>query len=266
MRHGCEPTAHTPRAARLHCARAAARLRWRQSARHAAARGRHGERRRQRNTRERETDDPAAPTADNAQNLGKHLGKVVRIERDGSVPADNPYVGVAGALPEIYSLGHRNPQGAALHPTTGDPWLAEHGPQGGDEINRVLAQRNYGWPLRSYGCPYGSPVGVGCQVGGGTHQPNFEEPLAIWVPGSTAPSGMMFYTGTRYPEWTNSLFVGALVDQRVWRFALQGNALGTREALFANIGERIRDVRQGPDGFIYLLTDSAAGRIVRIER
>jgi glucose/arabinose dehydrogenase len=215
---------------------------------------------------ERETDDPAAPTADNAQNLSKHLGKVVRLERDGSVSADNPFVGVADALPEIYSVGHRNPQGAALHPTTGELWLVEHGPQGGDEINRVLAQHNYGWPLRSYGCPYGAPVGVGCQVGGGTHLPNFDEPLMTWVPGSTAPSGMMFYTGDRFPEWRNSLFVGAMVDRLVWRIGLQGNALGAREPLFATLGERIRDVRQGPDGFIYLLTDSASGRIVRIER
>ena len=215
---------------------------------------------------ERGTDDPAAPTPDNAQNLGKHLGKVVRINRDGSVPTDNPYIGVSGARPEIYSVGHRNPQGAALNPATGELWLDEHGPQGGDEINRVQAQHNYGWPLRSYGCPYGSAVGVGCQVGGGTHFPNFEEPLDHWVPISTAPSGMMFYTGSQFPEWQASVFVGALVDRLVWRLPLQGNSVGAREALFSDLGERIRDVRQGPDGFIYLLTDSADGRIVRIER
>jgi len=215
---------------------------------------------------DRQTDDPAAPTPDNAQNLGKHLGKVVRINRDGTVPATNPFVGVAGALPEIFSLGHRNPQGAALHPGTGELWVAEHGPQGGDEINRVLAQHNYGWPLRSYGCPYGAPVGPGCQVGGGVHMPNFDEPLQTWVPGSTAPSGLMFYTGTRFPEWQNSVFTGSLVDRLLWRLPLQGNALGVREPLFADLAERIRDVRQGPDGFIYLLTDSASGRIVRIQR
>jgi glucose/arabinose dehydrogenase len=215
---------------------------------------------------ERETDDPAAPTADNAQNLGKHLGKVVRINRDGTVPPTNPYIGVAGARPEIFSLGHRNPQGAALHPGTGELWVAEHGPQGGDEINRVLAQHNYGWPLRSYGCPYGSPVGPGCQVGGGVHLPNFDEPLQTWVPTSTAPSGLMFYTGTRFPEWQNSVFTGSLVDRLLWRLPLQGNALGAREPLFADLAERIRDVRQGPDGWIYLLTDSANGRIVRIQR
>jgi len=217
---------------------------------------------------ERQTDDPAAPTADNAQNLGKHLGKVVRINRDGTVPGDNPYVGVAGALPEIYSLGHRNPQGAALHPASGELWLVEHGPQGGDEINRVVAQGNYGWPLRSYGCPYGSPVGSACRVGGGTHVPNFIEPLAFWEPTSTAPSGMMFYTGGKFPEWQNSVFVGALVGQSLWRFPLQGgNAVGAREQLFASLGERVRDVRQGPDGWIYLLIDSDTnGRIVRITR
>src|SRR5512138_1901178 len=215
---------------------------------------------------DREADDPAAPTPDNAQSLGKHLGKVVRIERDGSVPTDNPYVGVTGVLPEIYSVGHRNPQGAALNPNTGELWLVEHGPLGGDELNRVLAQHNYGWPLRSYGCPDGSPAGVGCEVGGGVHRPNFDEPLAVWAPAATAPSGMMFYGGDKFPEWRNSVFVGALLDHLVWRFPLQGNAVGAREALFADIGERVRDVRQGPDGFIYLLTDSANGRIVRVER
>jgi aldose sugar dehydrogenase len=215
---------------------------------------------------ERGTDDPGAPTPDNAQNVLKHLGKVVRINRDGSVPIDNPYFGAANALPQIYSFGHRNPQGAALNPNSGELWLNEHGPQGGDEINRVRAGLNYGWPLKSYGCPYGQPPGLQCQVGGGTHVPNYEEPLDYWVPLSTAPSGMMFYTGTQFPEWQNSVFVGALAGMSLWRFPLIGNAVGAREQLFANLGERIRDVRQGPDGFIYLLTDSANGRIVRIER
>jgi len=215
---------------------------------------------------ERGTDDPAAPTPDNAQNLGKHLGKVVRINRDGSVPLNNPYVGVASALPEIWSIGHRNPQGAALNPATGELWLDEHGPQGGDEINRVRSTLNYGWPLRSYGCPYGSPVGTACAVGGGTHFPNFEEPLYKWVPVSTAPSGMMFYTGSVFPEWQGSVFVGALAGTSLWRFPLIGNTVGAPEQLFADLAARIRDVRQGPDGFIYLLTDSDNGRIVRIER
>ncbi|HSB99239.1 MAG TPA: PQQ-dependent sugar dehydrogenase [Burkholderiaceae bacterium] len=215
---------------------------------------------------ERGTDDPGAPTPDNAQNLAKHLGKVVRINRDGTVPANNPYVGAAGVLPEIWSFGHRNPQGAALNPVSGELWLDEHGPQGGDEVNRIQPTHNYGWPLRSYGCPYGSPVGLACAVGGGTHFPNFEEPLDYWVPVSTAPSGMMFYTGDKFPEWQSSVFVGALAGASLWRFPLVGNTVGTREQLFTSLGERIRDVRQGPDGFIYLLTDSASGRIVRIER
>jgi glucose/arabinose dehydrogenase len=215
---------------------------------------------------ERGTDNPSAPTFDNAQSLTNDLGKVVRINRDGSIPQNNPYVGVTGARPGIYSIGHRNPQGAALNPSSGELWLNEHGPQGGDEINRIQLGFNYGWPQKSYGCPEGQPPGVQCQVGGGVHFPNFEEPLEFWQPLSTAPSGMMFYTGTQFPEWQNSVFVGALVDKLVWRLPLLGNAVGAREALFADLGERIRDVRQGPDGFIYLLTDSANGRILRVER
>jgi aldose sugar dehydrogenase len=215
---------------------------------------------------ERATDNPSSPNADNAQHLGKHLGKVVRIQRDGSVPANNPFVSTAGALPQIYSFGHRNPQGAALNPVSGELWLSEHGPQGGDEINRVLPGANYGWPLRSYGCQYGAPVGTGCQVNGGAHAPAYEEPKATWIPTSTAPSGMLFYTGSRFPEWQGSLFVGALSGRSLWRFPVGGNTLGNREQLFASLGERIRDVRQGPDGWIYLLTDSSSGRIVRIER
>lgn len=216
---------------------------------------------------ERQTDDPANPGTNNAQNLAKHLGKVVRINRDGTVPADNPFGSTPGALTHIYSRGHRNPQGAALHPVTQELWLCEHGPQGGDEINRVLAGQNYGWPLKSYGCPYGSsPADETCQVNGGTHAPSYPEPLATWVPYSTAPSGMMFYTGGGFPEWRGSLFVGALAGQSLWRFPVNGNTLGTREQLFTSLGERIRDVRQGPDGWIYLLTDSSSGRIVRIQR
>jgi len=214
---------------------------------------------------ERGTDDPSAPTPDNAQSLAKHLGKVVRINRDGTVPSDNPYVGIAGVMPEIWSIGHRNPQGAALNPVTGELWLDEHGPQGGDEVNRIQPTHNYGWPLRSYGCPYGSPVGTACAVGGGTHFPNFDEPLYYWVPISTAPSGMMFYTGSQFPQWQGSVFIGALAGMTLWRFPVIGNSVGAPEALFGSLGERIRDVRQGPDGLIYLLTDNADGRIVRIE-
>ncbi|HEU5296907.1 MAG TPA: PQQ-dependent sugar dehydrogenase [Burkholderiaceae bacterium] len=215
---------------------------------------------------ERGTDNPTAPSNDGAQSLANHLGKVVRINPDGSVPASNPYVGVTGVVPELWSLGHRNPQGAALNPVSGELWLDEHGPLGGDEVNRIQAQHNYGWPVRSYGCPDGSPAGVGCAIGGGTHFPNFDEPLYKWTPTSTAPSGMLFYTGDAFPEWKGSLFVGALAGMSLWRFPLVGNSVGAPEQLFSALGERIRDVRQGPDGLIYLLTDNASGRIVRLQR
>jgi len=215
---------------------------------------------------DRMVDNPSRPNADGAQHPGKLLGKVVRIQRDGSVPADNPFVGKPGVRPEVYSLGHRNPQGAARHPASGELWVVEHGPQGGDEVNRVKPGANYGWPLRSYGCPYGSTVGEACRVAGGTHAPTYEEPITTWVPTSIAPSGMMFYTGSRFPEWQGNLFVGALGGQALWRLVLDGIAVKSREPLFADLRERIRDVRQGPDGWIYLLTDSSDGRIVRIQR
>lgn len=215
---------------------------------------------------ERQRDDPAAPTNLFAQDLSKHLGKVVRIQRDGSLPPGNPDFGVPGARPEIWSWGHRNPQGAALHPTTGELWVSEHGPQGGDEINRVLPGRNYGWPWRSYGCPYGSIPGDTCQVGGGTHTPSYEEPLSYWVPLSIAPSGMAFNNGNRYPGWEGQLFVGALAGEALWRLTLQGAVVTSREALFSGLLGRIRDVKQGPDGWLYLLTDSDQGRIMRMER
>jgi glucose/arabinose dehydrogenase len=213
---------------------------------------------------ERQRDDPSNPGMQYAQNVASHLGKVVRIQRDGSLPPDNPNLGIGGAQPEIWSLGHRNPQGAAIHPGTGELWLSEHGPQGGDEINRVVAGGNYGWPIRSYGCPYGAPVGDACRVGGGTHAPTYVEPVSYWVPTSIAPSGLMFYTGDRFPEWQGNAFVGALAGQALWRVALNGNTEVARERLFAGLGERIRCVRQGPDGWIYLLTDG--GKLIRIER
>ncbi len=213
---------------------------------------------------ERQTDSPSNPTADNAQNLAKTLGKVVRIRRDGSIPGDNPVFAAPGALPGIWSYGHRNPQGAAIHPATGELWVAEHGPQGGDELNRVLAGHNYGWPLRSYGCPYGSLPGPACRVAGGTHAPDFDEPVSYWVPTSIAPSGLAFYSGDKFPEWQGNALLGALAGTALWRVVLDGNAERSRERLLADLGERIRCVRQGPDGWLYLLTDS--GRLLRIER
>lgn len=198
-----------------------------------------------------------------AQDLTTHLGKVVRIERDGSVPTGNPDLG-GTARPELWSLGHRNPQGAALHPTTGELWLAEHGPQGGDELNRVTPGGNYGWPVKSYGCSYGAPVGTACRIGGGTHAPTYIEPVSYWVPTSIAPSGLVFYTGAGFPEWQGNAFLGALAGQALWRVVLSGAKEVSREQLFASLGERIRCVRQGPDGWLYLVTDS--GKLIRIER
>lgn len=198
---------------------------------------------------------------DPAQDLGQTLGKVVRLQRDGSFPADNPTWGPA-ALPGIWSLGHRNPQGAALHPLTGELWVSEHGPQGGDEINISRAGKNFGWPIRSYGCPYGSAVGVACRIGGGVHAPTYEEPLTYWQPVSVAPAGLMFYQGAMFPQWRGNLFSGSLAGMALWRMRLEGNAIVEREELFAELKSRIRDVKEAPDGSIMLLTDE--GKLVRI--
>ena len=195
-----------------------------------------------------------------AQDLTTTLGKVIRIHRDGSIPTDNPVI--AGARPEIWSYGHRNPQGAAIRPGTDTLWIHEHGPQGGDEINRVVAGGNYGWPVVSYGCNYGDPIGEACQIGGGTHAPNYIEPISYWAPTSIAPAGMIFYTGDPFPEWKDNIFLGALAGKALWRVKLDGNNEVERERLLAGLGERIRDVEQGPDGFIYLLTDS--GKLIQI--
>jgi len=198
---------------------------------------------------------------DDAQTLDNHHGKVVRIEPDGQVPKDNPFVGRAGARPEIWSLGHRNVQGAALHPDTGELWTHEHGPQGGDEVNVTEAGRNYGWPLLTFGRNYGT----GTRIGDEGPKPGYEQPLKVWVP-SIAPSGMAFLTSDRYPGWKGSLFVGALRAEVLVRLTLDGRKVTGEERLLADLKERIRDVRQGPDGWLYLLTDSATGRILRLER
>jgi glucose/arabinose dehydrogenase len=196
-----------------------------------------------------------------AQDLQQTLGKVVRIQRDGSIPADNPTLG-ANALPGIWSLGHRNVQGAAIHPGTGELWTSEHGPQGGDEINITRAGMNYGWPVKSYGCNYGDPVGEACRIGGGIHAPSYQEPLTYWVPTSVAPAGLLFYTGRLVPQWTGNLFSGSLAGQALWRMTVSNNAVLTREALLGDLHERIRDVAQSPDGAIMLLTDS--GKLLRL--
>lgn len=196
-----------------------------------------------------------------AQDLGTDHGKIVRINTDGSIPADNPFVGNAAARPEIWSLGHRNVQGAAIHPGTGELWSSEHGPQGGDEINIARAGKNYGWPVVTYGCEYGS-----CgPIGEGTHKDGMEDPLTWWVPTSIAPSGLAFYTGSAFPEWQGNLFSGALAGKALWRLTLSGSTITGREALLGQLDERIRDVVMGPDGYLYLLTDNSKGRILRLE-
>ncbi|CAH1665257.1 MULTISPECIES: PQQ-dependent sugar dehydrogenase [unclassified Chelatococcus] len=195
---------------------------------------------------------------DKAQDLDNHLGKVVRINRDGSVPRDNPFVGRSGAKPEIWTYGHRNPQSAAINPRTNTLWTIEHGARGGDEINISKKGANYGWPVIGYGTHYS-----GAKIGVGTAQKGMEQPIFYWDP-SIAPSGMVFYTGDRYPGWQNSLFTGALAGQMLVRLQLQGDRVIREERLLPDLGARIRDVRQGPDGLIYLLTDENDGRLLRI--
>lgn len=215
---------------------------------------------------DRMKDNPRSPTTDFAQNQTTHLGKVVRIRREGGAAPANPAWGTPGALPEIWSTGHRNIQSAALHPDTGELWVAEHGPQGGDEVNIARPGSNHGWPLRSYGCPYGSVPTEGCRLGAGTHAPDFSEPLTYWEPFSIAPSGMAFYTGDGFPEWRGSLFVGALAGKALWRLTLEDGRVVGRETLFKGEWGRIRDVRQGPDGWLYLLTDEEDGKLLRVRR
>ena len=199
---------------------------------------------------------------DDAQTLDTHHGKVVRIDAEsGRAPADNPFAGQPGARPEIWSIGHRNVQGAALHPATGELWTHEHGPQGGDELNVDEAGRNYGWPVITYGRNYGT----GTKIGEGFEKAGMEQPLTYWVP-SIAPSGMAFLTSDRYPGWKGNLFIGALRGTQLVRIELDGRKVVKRESLLTAFSERIRDVRQAPDGWLYVLTDSADGRIVRLER
>jgi glucose/arabinose dehydrogenase len=198
---------------------------------------------------------------DDAQTLDTHHGKIVRIEPDGVVPKDNPFVGRAGALQETWSLGHRNVQGAALHPASGELWTHEHGPQGGDEVNVSEAGKNYGWPLLTYGRNYVT----GTRIGDEGPKPGYEQPLKVWVP-SIAPSGMAFLTSDRYPGWQGSLFIGALREQVLVRLTIDGRKVVGEERLLVDLKERIRDVRQGPDGWLYVLTDSSNGRILRLER
>lgn len=195
-----------------------------------------------------------------AQDLSVTIGKIVRINADGSVPRDNPFVGRAGARPEIWSYGHRNVQAAALHPQTHELWTVEHGARGGDELNRPEAGKNYGWPVITYGVDYS-----GARIGEGTARPGMEQPVYYWDP-SFAPSGAVFYTGDAYPGWSGSLLIGGLVSRVLVRLALDGGRVAREERHLAELGERIRDVRQGPDGLVYMITDSPQGRILRLVR
>jgi glucose/arabinose dehydrogenase len=195
---------------------------------------------------------------DEAQNLGNHLGKIVRVTPDGAVPPDNPFVGRKDAKPEIWSYGHRNEQGAALHPTTGRLWEHEHGPMGGDEVNIPLAGKNYGWPVIGYGIDYD-----GTKIHEATSKPGMEQPIKYWVP-SIAPSGMAFYTGDLFAKWKGNLFVGALKAQLLVRLELDGEKVTKEERLLQDLRERIRDVRQGPDGALWLVTDNSSGRLLRV--
>ncbi|NEW86572.1 PQQ-dependent sugar dehydrogenase [Rhodopseudomonas sp. WA056] len=195
---------------------------------------------------------------DQAQSLSNHLGKIVRIAPDGSVPAGNPFADRDGAKPEIWSLGHRNPQGLAFNPADGSLWEVEHGPRGGDEVNIIRKGENYGWPVIGYGIDYS-----GAKIHEATAKPGMQQPIKYWVP-SISPSGMAFYTGKLFPTWKGSLFLGALSGQMLVRLSLQGDKVTGEERLLQALNERIRDVRQGPDGALWLLTDSDAGRILRV--
>ena len=196
---------------------------------------------------------------DRAQDLGQDNGKVIRLYPDGSVPEDNPFIGVDGARPEIFSYGHRNPQGLAIHPQTGIPWLHEHGARGGDEVNVVRPGANYGWPVITYGIDYS-----GAPIGEGTHKEGMAQPIHYWVP-SIAPSGMAFYDGEAFPEWRGDLFVGALRSELLARLELDGEQVVAEERLLEGAIGRIRDVEVGPDGYLYLLTDESDGGLYRLE-
>jgi glucose/arabinose dehydrogenase len=195
---------------------------------------------------------------DPAQDLQSHIGKIVRINRDGSMPSDNPFVGRPNALPEIWSYGHRNVQGATLDPATGQLWTVEHGARGGDEINRPEAGKNYGWPVISYGVDYS-----GARIGEGTEKPGMEQPVHYWDP-SIAPSGMTFYTGDAFPDWRGDLFVGSLKFGYLARLEVEEGKIVREEKLLEDLDQRVRDVRQGPDGNLYLLTDEDDSAVLKL--
>ncbi len=194
-----------------------------------------------------------------AQDPSNHLGSIIRVHDDGSVPNDNPFVGKDNHQPEIYSFGHRNVQGIALHPVDQSVWSHEHGPRGGDEVNKLIAGANYGWPSITYGIDYSGEI-----ISEFTHAPGMEQPVVYWDP-SIAPCGMAFYTGDRFPEWKGNLFVGALAKKHLRRLVLKGDEITVQEVLLKDMA-RIRDVRNGPDGYLYILTDEKRdGKILRLE-
>ncbi len=195
-----------------------------------------------------------------AQDTGDHAGSIIRINDDGSVPDDNPFAKTPGARPEIYTYGNRNVQGIALDPETGRVWAHEHGPQGGDEVNILAAGRNYGWPVITYGRNYVT----GTKIGEGTHKEGMEQPRHQWTP-SIAPSGMTLYTGDKFPAWRGNLFVGALKYRLLVRLELDDEKIVHEERMLEDVLGRIRDVRTGPDGYIYLLTDHGDGVLARLE-
>lgn len=196
-----------------------------------------------------------------AQDLDWGFGKVMRIRPDGSVPKDNPFAGRKDAQPEVWSYGHRNIQAAALHPETGELWTIEHGPYGGDELNNPKPGKNYGWPVIGYGREYS-----GALINGGkTHQEGMEQPVYFWDP-VIAPSGMLFYTGSAFPEWKNNIFVGSLQPGALVRLELRDGRVVKEERYLGEMDERIREVEQGPDGLLYLLTDDPDGRVLKVER
>ncbi len=197
-----------------------------------------------------------------AQDLSNHHGKTVRLHDDGRVPKDNPFATRAGARPETWTYGHRNVQGLAIHPETGDVWTDEHGPQGGDELNLLQPGKNYGWPVVGFGVNYRT----GLAIHAGTQREGMEQPVNIWVP-SIGISGGMFYTGDRFPQWRGNLFVGGMVGEQLARLTLDGRRVVNQETLAQRMG-RVRDVRQSPDGYIYLVTDDRDGKptpVLRME-
>ena len=195
-----------------------------------------------------------------AQDLSNHQGKIIRLHDDGRVPSDNPFANKQGVRPEIWSYGHRNVQGLAFHPATGDLWANEHGPQGGDELNRIQPGRNYGWPVIGFGVNYNT----GSAIHAGTHREGMEQPVHVWVP-SIGISGLMIYTGDKFPNWRGNLFVGGMAAQQLSRLTLDGQRVASQELLAQRRG-RIRDVRQGPDGYIYLVTDDRDGKPTPVYR